>query len=57
MIFCFERGSAECNSIENYKMNETVNKFSLAGDEFMLEMHLKQLGFTCSACGLFTTNK
>ena len=24
-----------------YKMNETVNKFLLAGDKFMPEMHLK----------------
>ena len=23
----------------------------------MLEMHLRQLGFTCSACGPFTKNK
>ena len=27
-------------------MNEIVNKFLLAGDKFMLEMHLKQPGFT-----------
>ena len=39
------------------KMNEIVNKFLLAGDKFMLEMHLKQTGFTYSACGSFTTNK
>ena len=39
------------------KMNETVNKFLLAGDKFMPEMHLKQSGFTYSACGLFTKNK
>ena len=38
-------------------MNETVNKFLLAGDKFMPEMHLKQPGFTYSACGLFTKNK
>ena len=38
-------------------MNETVNKFLLAGDKFMPEMHLKQLGFTYSACGPFTKNK
>ena len=30
-------------------MNETVNKFSLAGDKFMPEMYLKQPGFTYSA--------
>ena len=34
-----------------------VNKLVLAGDKFMLEMHLKQSGFTYSACGLFTKNK
>ena len=35
-------------------MNEIVNKFLLAGDNCMLEMHLKQSGFTYSACGSFT---
>ena len=35
-------------------MNEVYNKFLLAGDKFMPEMHLKQLGFACSACGPFT---
>ena len=38
-------------------MNEIVSKFVLAGDKFMPEMHLKQPGFTYSACGLFTKNK
>ena len=38
-------------------MNEIVNKFLLVGDKFMPEMHLKQSGFTYSACGLFTKNK
>ena len=37
-------------------MNEIVNKFLLAGDNFMPEMQLKQPGFTYSACGLFTKN-
>ena len=39
------------------KMNEIVNKFLLAGDKFMPEMHLKQPGFTYSACGPFSKNK
>ena len=39
------------------KMNEIVNKFLLAGDKFMPEMHLKQPGFTYSACGSFTKKK
>ena len=38
-------------------MNEIVNNFLLAGDKFMPEMHLKQPGFTYSACGTFTKNK
>ena len=46
-MFCFE-----C-----IKMTEIANKFLLAGDKFMPEMHLKQLGFTYSACGPFTKNK
>ena len=38
-------------------MNEIVNKFLLAEDKFMPEMHLRQPGFTYSACGPFTKNK
>ena len=38
-------------------MNEIVNKFLLAGDKFMPEIHLKQPGFTYRACGPFTRNK
>ena len=38
-------------------MNDVVNKFLLVGDEFMLEMHLRQPGFTYSACGQLTKNK
>ena len=38
-------------------MNEIVNNFLLAGNKFMPEMHLKQPGFTYSACRPFTRNK
>ena len=38
-------------------MNEIVNTFLLAGDKFMPEMHLKQPGFTYTACSPFTKNK
>ena len=38
-------------------MNEIVNKFLLAGDKFLREMHLRQPGFTYSLCGPFTKNK
>ena len=34
-----------------------VNTFSLAGDTFMREMHLRQPGFTYSACGPFKKDK
>ena len=37
-------------------MKEIV-KFLLVGDKFMHEMHLKQSGFTHSACGPFTRHK
>ena len=36
------------------KKNEIVNKFLLVGNKLMPEMHLKQAGFTYSACGPFT---
>ena len=31
-------------------MNKIVNKFLLAGDKFMSEIHLSQHGFTYNAC-------
>ena len=38
-------------------MNDMFNKFLLVGDKFMPEMHLRQPGFTYSACGPFRKNK
>ena len=38
-------------------MNEIINKFLLEKDEFMPKIHLRQPGFTYSACGSFTKNK
>ena len=38
-------------------MNNVINKFLLAGDKFMPEMHLRQPRFVYSACGPFTTHK
>ena len=35
-------------------MNEIVNNFLIAEEEFMPEIHLRQPGFTCSASGPFT---
>ena len=45
------------NAIPLYKMNDLINKFLLAGDKFMPEMHLRQPRFTYSACGPFTKHK
>ena len=42
----------------SYKMNEIINKFLLAGDKFMPEMHLRDpIVGTYSACVPFTKNK
>ena len=38
-------------------MNKVINKFLLAGDKFMPEMHLRQPGFVYSAWSPFTRHK
>ena len=38
-------------------MNEIVHTFLLPGDKCIPETHLKQPGFTYSACEPFTKNK
>ena len=38
-------------------MNNIINKFLLAGNKFMLEMHLRQPRFVYTACGPFTRHK
>ena len=38
-------------------MNNIINRFLLAGDKFMPEMHLRQPRFVYSACGPFTRHK
>ena len=45
------------DAISLYKMNNIINKFLLARDKFMPEMHLRQPQFTYSACGPFTKHK
>ena len=45
------------NAVLLYKMNDIINKFLLAGDKVMSEMHLRQPQFTYSACGPFTKHK
>ena len=38
-------------------MNNVINKFLLAGDKFMPEIHLRQPQFTYNACGPFTKHE
>ena len=38
-------------------MNAIVKELLLAGDKFMLEIHLRHPGFTYSVCDPFTKNK
>ena len=38
-------------------MNKIFNNFLLTGDQFLPELHLKQPGFTYSACGSFTKHR
>ena len=38
-------------------INKIINKYFLAGDKFMPEMHLRQPRFVYSACGPFTRHK
>ena len=46
----------ELDNISNdqFKMNNISNKYLLTGDKFMQKLHLKQPGFTYSACGPLT---
>ena len=38
-------------------MNVIVNKFLLARDKFVPEMHLREPGFTYNVCGALAKNK
>ena len=38
-------------------MNNLINRFLLAGDKFIPEIHLRQPQFTYSACGPFTRHE
>ena len=49
--------SVRSSFVLKYKTNKIIIKFLLAGDKFMPEMHLRQPGFTYSACGSLTKNK
>ena len=57
ILFYMRTCIKDTSCLERKKMNEIVHKFLLAGGKFMPEMHLKQPGFTYSACGPFTKNK
>ena len=47
----------ELHNFDLFKINKIMNKFLLIGDKFMPELHLKQPGFTYSACGPFTKHR
>ena len=53
----FYLSAALLNTTPLYKMNDIINNFLLAGDNFMSEMHLRQPQFTYSACGQFPKHK
>ena len=38
-------------------MNKIIKKILSTGDKFMPELHLKQSGFTYSACGRFNKHR
>ena len=38
-------------------MNKIIKKFLLTGDKLIPELHLKQQGFTYSACGPLTKHR
>ena len=38
-------------------MNKIIHKFLLNGDNFIRKLHLKQPGFTYSACGPLTKHR
>ena len=38
-------------------MNKIINKVLLTEDKFILQLHLKQPGFTYSSCGLFIKHR
>ena len=40
-----------------YKVNENINNFLLAEDQFIPKDHLRQHEFTCGACGAITKSK
>ena len=52
-MFRFKHDSLDVIPL-NYKMNDIINKFLLAGDKFI---PLRQPGFTISVCGPFAKNK
>ena len=49
----------ELNRISNdqLQINKIIKNVLLTGDKFMPELHLKQSGFTYSACGPFTKHR
>ena len=53
----FQLSRIMLDAISLYKIINIINKLLLAGDKFMLEIHLRQPQFTYSAWGPFTKHK
>ena len=56
MAFIKNKELHNFNNIRNdqFKLNKIIHKLLLTGDKFMVELHLKQPGFTYSTSGPFT---
>ena len=53
-------GKKKSTFIKNQELSRTeriINNFLLTWDKFVPELHLKQPGFTYSACGPFTKHR
>ena len=49
-----KNGGSLGNCFNELRMKKFIIKFFLTGYNFMLELHLRQTGFTYCACGLYT---
>ena len=49
-----KNGGSLGNCFNELRMKKFIIKFFLTGYNFMLELHLRQTGFTYWACGLYT---
>ena len=53
-MFAKNKNSIKTIALIKFKENKIINKFLFTGDKLMPKLHLKQPGFTYSACEPFT---